>query len=373
MKKAICLFLLFLMPLGLVFGTGSRESAVSPASETPSTRVVKDMLGNEIVLPAKGATYAVFGGPVSQIPAMLGVSDSVVAVTKGAQMMELMRLVDPTIVNKPAPRSTSGNVNVEELLLADPDCVISFDTDGNIVKNQTSIPVIFLEGGDMSVTIDEMKEEVRFFGKVFDAEERAEVFVQFLEKTVAMLEKRLSGLPADKQKRIFIGEGPSHLATLGGDTFITHWLKAAGLKNAVLDIQTTTEHQEGLHSGFLEISMEQVIKSNPDIIIIDTGKPEEIYNSPRWQGIKAVQNKQVYNIPTGIFLWTRPSAESVVLYPVWLAVKAYPELFSDFSMVDFMKDFYKTVFNYEISDENAERVIQSKMGRVVFSQIDRKP
>ena len=374
MKHVLLSFSLIICLAGFVFaeGTPEQEGASAPAAQTsPEMRTIIDMAGNSITIPAEGATFGIFGGPISQIPAVLGVTDSVVAVTKGAQMMEFMRTIDPTIETKPAPRSTNGNINVEELMIADPDCVIAFDVDGNIVKEQTDIQVIFLTG-TMQDGFEELKEEALFFGDVFMQPDRAKTYVDYLDETLDLLETRLGSIPKEKKIKVFIGEGPTHLATLGGDTFISQWLDAAGMRNAVFEVDTAGGHQEGLHSGFLEISMEQVILSNPDIIIIDTGKSEELYEDPKWQEISAIKNRQVYRVPTGVFLWSRPSLESAVTYPLWLAYKAYPELFADRSLADRYKDFYKTIFSYEPDDETVSRIINGQMGKVVFGQIDKK-
>ena len=76
-------------------------SCVFCSSVFSAAREITDMEGNKIMLPLKNARYAVFGGPISQIPYILGAQDSVVAVTKGPQMMELMIAIDPGIKKKP--------------------------------------------------------------------------------------------------------------------------------------------------------------------------------------------------------------------------------------------------------------------------------
>lgn len=361
------------MAVLLLIGTGcdkkKDERTVTTAKN--ESRQVTDMTGRNISIPAKAATFGVFGGPISQIPYMLGAQDSVVAVTKGAQMMELMNLMDPTLKTKPAPRTTNGNVNIETLLAANPDCVIAFDVDGRIVEKHTEIPVIFLSG-NMGAAFDELREEVRFFGEVFQKNERATRYVTYLDKTLKMIKERIGDIPVEKRKKIFVGEGSSHLQTLGGDTFITKWMDAAMCRNAILDVNTTVGQHEGMHTGFMEISMEQVIQSNPDMIIIDRGKPADLKQDSRWQEIKAVKENRVYMVPSGVFLWSRPSAESAVLYPLWMAFKAYPEHFADLSYRDELKRFYREIFEYEISDQQADKIENGKMGRVLFGQKLRK-
>lgn len=333
-----------------------------------ATRTITDMVGNQITIPAEGATFAVFGGPISQVPYLLGANDSVIAVTKGPQLMEMMQEMDPGIIDKPAPRTTNGNVNIEELLVTNPDCVIAFDVDGEIVESHTNIPVIYLSG-TMSDGFDEMRREIAFMGEVFGKPDRAQAYIDYLNETLEFLRERTANIPEGERVTVFLGEGVSHLQTLGGDTFFTEWTAAAGCRNAVATIETTHGQQEGIHTGINEISMEQVLAADPDIIIIDTGSPAELKNDSRWKELSAVKEGRVYKQPTGLFLWSRPSAESAVLYPVWLAYKAYPDRFEDVPLTDRVKDFYAEIFGFTLTDEQAQKVIDGTYGSVTFGQV----
>ncbi len=349
---------------------GCTNTTTLSEDQAPSagTRTVTDMEGNQITLPADGATFAVFGGPISQVPYLLGANASVTAVTKGAQMMQMMQEMDPDIADKPAPRTTNGNVNIEELLIANPDCVIAFDVDGNIVASQTDIPVIYLSG-TMGDGFAEIRQEVIFMGEVFQKPERAQAYVEYLNETLAFLRSRTADIPEDERVSVFLGEGVSHLQTLGGDTFFTEWTEVAGCTNAVYAIETTQGQQEGMHTGINEISMEQILAVDPGMIIIDTGNPAELATDERWKDLRAVKESRVYKEPTALFLWSRPSAESAVLYPLWLAYTAYPDRFSDMSLTDRIKDFYAEIFEYSITDAQAQKIINGTYGRVTFGQV----
>ncbi|BBL69081.1 ABC transporter substrate-binding protein [Methanoculleus chikugoensis] len=364
MKTSYMLCTLIIAAGILCCGCTTTTTLEDPAA----TRTITDMEGNRITLPAEGATFGVFGGPISQVPYLLGANASVTAVTKGPQMMEMMQEMDPGIIDKPAPRTTNGNVNIEELLVANPDCVIAFDVDGKIVESQTDIPVICLSG-TMSDGFDEMRQEITFMGEVFQNPDRARAYIDYLDGTLAFLRERTADIPEDERVTIFLGEGVSHLQTLGGDTFFTEWTDAAGCRNAVAGIETTQGQQEGMHTGINEISMEQVLAVDPDIIIIDTGSPADLENDSRWKELSAVKDGRVYKQPTGLFLWSRPSAESAVLYPLWLSYAAYPNRFEDVPLTDRVKDFYTEIYGFPITDAQAQKVIDGTYGSVTFGQV----
>jgi iron complex transport system substrate-binding protein len=360
-KRIITTFLLIVLVLtaSAVFAGGVQEepaeTSIVPAP-MPDTRVITDMRGNDIVLPASGTKYAVLGGPISLTPYLFGVQDDVIAVTKGPQKMKMMQLLDPSIKKKPAPRTTNGNVNVEELLMAGPDCVISFEVDGEIVEDHTDIPVIFLTGS-MGDGFAAIKNEVSFFGEVFQNPEKAVEYRAYLDNTLAFIDERLKDVKKEDEASVYLGEGLDHLAILGGDTFMNEWLAAAHCTNASYDIDTAAGKNEGLHSGFKEISMEQVLEADPEIIVINEGTPEELMNDSRWKEIRAAKDGRVYMAPGGLFVWSRPSIESAVLYPLWIAYFAYPEYFEDISLEEEYIKFYKAMFDFTVDEKLANAVI----------------
>ena len=361
---AIVVLFAFVIAASAAFAGGTQEAAPAAAApaatgstaDGPTTRVVTDMKGNSIELPEVNTKYAVLGGPISLAPYLFGVQDDVVAVTKGPQKMKMMQLMDPSIINKPAPRTTNGNVNIEELLLTDPDCVISFEVDGQIVEDHTDIPVIYLTGS-MGDGFAAMKNETAFFGEVFQNPEKAVKYCKYLDDTLAFIDDRLKDVKKEDMASVYLGEGINHLAILGGDTFMNEWLAAAHCTNASYDIETAAGKNEGLHSGFKEISMEQVLEADPEIIIINEGAPEELTDDARWREIRAVKDGRVYMAPAGLFIWSRPSIESAVLYPLWLAYFAYPQYFKDISLEEEYIKFYKAMFDFSIDEKLAEAVI----------------
>jgi iron complex transport system substrate-binding protein len=270
-------------------------------------------------------------------------------------MSKLIQEMYPAIQDLPGPRTTSGSINIEELIQSDPDIVIAGDIDGAIVLDKTRIPVAFLKDS-MGEGLQEIKTEIRFYGNIFKTPERAEVYVRFLEKITEMVSVRTKDIPETNRKKVFQGYNPSHLVTLGGDTFMQERIKLAGCINAAAEV-TTVGTKTGLHSGLGEVSMEQVLNWNPDILVINFGTPGAICADPQWQSIKAVQTKQVFSQPAGVFIFNRPTAESAVIFPLWLASTAYPEKFTDICIPCLVKEFYKQVFAFDLTDDQVTNIL----------------
>lgn len=89
-----------------------------------------------------------------------------------------------------------------------------------------------------------------------------------------------------RRKKVFNGYHANHLVTLGGDTFLQERIEAAGCLNATAPVSIEGK-QSGLHAGLGEVTMEQVLAWNPDILVINAGTPEELYEDARWRSINS--------------------------------------------------------------------------------------
>lgn len=346
----ITVFLIAVLVFALALFRGKTRHATAG-----KTRIIADMTGNSIRVPDPLTRVALFGGPTGQLAYILGARDQLCAVTNTLKGSELLLAFDPSVSDLPGPRSTNGHINIEELLLADPQLVIAGNMDGSIVEKKTHIPVAYTESS-MDHGVDLLKDEIRFYATVFQKQARGENYIAYLEKTLTFVKSRTADIPEAERKKVFNGYGPKHLVTLGGDTFMYERIRTAGCIDATAGISSAGK-QEGLHSGLTEVSMEKVLGWNPDILVIDTGNPEELYDDPRWQAIKAVRTRQVYKQPVGIFIWDRPTAEAAVLYPLWLAKTAYPQRFADVDLVAEVRNFYRETMHFDLSDEQARGVL----------------
>ncbi len=331
------------------------------------TRILQDMKGNKILVADPLGRVALLGGPTGQVAYIMGAQDRLCAVTESLRTSSLVHIMDPRMATVPGPRTVCGSINIEALIQAEPDLVIAGDIDGGIVERKTSIPVVYLEDS-MGQGFSELKKEIRFYGYVFQTPDRAERYITYLEDTIRFIRSRTGDIPEEGRKVVYNGFSPNHLVTLGGDTFMQERIETAGCINAAKAI-TTTGKREGLHSGLDEVSMEQVLGWNPDVIVIDMGTPDEIYADPRWSEITAVKNRRVHVQPYGVFIWNRPTAESAVLNPLWLACIAYPERFKDIDIVAEVQRFYREIFDFDLTEQQARALIEGVDIRtiVVFS------
>ncbi len=349
-----------LVLIGLILVTCT---CCAKTTENAETRTITDMAGNQVEIPKIIERTAFFGGPIGQVPYILGVQDTIVATSIGSKNSQLLNILDPNLKNTPSPRQTNGIINIEELIKSNPQFVLAGNVDGEIVEKQTTIPVVYFFENSEGLA-QQTKDEVKFIGSIYGKDDRAEVYAAYMDKILNLVKSRVADIPESEKKVLFNGYDANHLITYGGDSYMEERIQTAGMKNAANEVNTSGV-RPGIHAGLDEISMEQVLKWNPDIVIIDTGSPDDVYNDPKWASIKAVQNHQVYRLPNGVFVWNRPTAESAVLHPLWMAKTAYPDRFSDISMNDEVKKFYKEVFSFDLTDEQVDKILTGEYASAI--------
>jgi iron complex transport system substrate-binding protein len=331
------------------------------SDDNTSVRILTDMSGLQVKIPRDPQRVAVFSGPITQIPYILGVQNRIVATTPAMKQSPLIGQIDPAIKNLSDIRGATGEVDYEILKIIGADLVICPPLDGQLIRKRTSIPVVVVTTtqGD---SFEQIVNQIRFVGTVFNRTEEPERYEEFLGSMNRLVSERTRSIPDENRMRVFCGYDPTHLITYGNDTFLQERITLAGCRNAA-----TLNQAEGSGAGKItpsqsEVTLEQVLAWNPDVIIIDSGSPDEIYRDARWAPVSAVKNHRVYRQPQGIFKWSRPNAESAVFYPVWLAKTVYPEKFSDIDLTELMKRYFTEFFQYHLTDDQVSAILNGSYG-----------
>ena len=139
----------------------------------------------------------------------------------------------------------------------------------------------------------------------------------------------------------------------GNDNFIKEALELSGAENVAPES--------------VDINMEEILEINPDIILLswfDEFTPEDLYQNTidgqDWGSVKAVQEKQVYKTPIGIYRWDAPGVETPLMM-MWLATMIQPEIFTDIDMEQEIQDYFQTYFALELTDADLDQILCTEM------------
>jgi iron complex transport system substrate-binding protein len=140
-------------------------------------------------------------------------------------------------------------------------------------------------------TYPELWENLRDFARLTGHEEETEAMIADLEARVRAVEDEVAY--AETTPSVFYeldATDPSNPWTTGSGTFIDYIITSAGGKNAAT----------ALEGEYAQISSEQLIAVNPDIILLADAPygttPESVAERPGWDVITAVQENALYPI-----------------------------------------------------------------------------
>jgi iron complex transport system substrate-binding protein len=359
-KKILCLLLAVSM---LLSAAGcSQESAKN--DESDKTITVTDHNGDTVKLPSHierivvcdiyplPSVLAVFFDSAKKIVGMSGASMSA---AKNSLLSELY----PEILNAETGFiNNDGDVNVEELSALKPDVVFygaSSKKLGDKLKEAgfNAVAISVNKWGYNS--IETLNNWISLLNQIFPDNDKAKTVESYSSEIYDMVQKRVANLSDSERARVFFlfRYSENSIMTSGRLFFGEWWAKAIGAVNVA---------EELTKDNSVEVNMEQVYKWNPDKVFITNftaAQPEDLYNGTignyNWSGIKAVENKQVYKMPLGMYRSYTPGVDTPITL-MWLAKTVYPELFKDIDITKEVKKYYKTVFGVELTDAQSESI-----------------
>ena len=312
------------------------EEAISEPEEVPAGFTVTDQAGREVYIAAP-VERLVSGFFVSTSACIaLGITDMLVGVESRVYDRPLFVKAAPELLDLPDV-GTARNFNLETAAALEPDLVI--------------LPLRLLESGEILTGLGiavimvnpeshyELVEMIELIGKATGAQERAERLVSHyrseLEAIAALVEA------VEIRPTVLMGGNSSHLTAAPLEMYQSSIIYSAGGTNAAFSLGG---------QFWTEISYEQYLYFNPDIIIIPSEAVygvDDILGNPQLQAVEAVVNGRVYQMPTGFEAWDAP-VPSGILGVRWMLHIMHPELFSFEELYENVAAFYLEFYGIEI-------------------------
>lgn len=331
-----------------VFGVEYSGPALADASQAPTsaTHVVTDMLGRRVEIPREPKRVVSVFPYVTYTALALGRQDVLVGVDSTSASNANLAKAFPAIQGIPDV-GMFFNVNKESVLAANPELVLTvvWDKDPDKTQATLGVPVVC---ADMNY----YKEGIEFIARVLggEAQKEAARLISYYQEKMAYIKGRLAGLKPDQRTKVYIAAGDGILSAYGSESTWHYEVKDAGGIHVSEDL---------IGGGAQQVSAEQLIMWNPDVIVLDKSCPDtvaQVLSDARWKSINAVKTKRVYRAPDGFLdTWGRPHMESV-LCRMWLAGLLYPDKV-DFDIVKEAQDFYAQFYGVSLSAAEVEKLL----------------
>lgn len=364
-KKMLCFLLAATMLLSLV--GCSKSSANNNVSN--DTITITDQGGNSVKLPKHierivvcdilplPSVLAVFFDSAKKI---VGMSQPSMSAAKNSLLSQLY----PEILNAKTGFIKGSDVNVEELSKLKPDVVFynasSKDLGEKLRKAGFNAVAISVNKWKYN-SIETLNNWIALLSQIFPDNDKSKIVKSYSDKTYDMVQKHVASLSDSDRTRVFFlfQYGENSIATSGNQFFGQWWAEAIGAVNVAKEINK---------DNAVQVNMEQIYKWNPDKILITnftSAQPKDLYTNTigayNWSGIKAIENKQAYKMPLGMYRSYTPGVDTPITL-LWLAKTVYPKLFEDINITEEVKKYYKTVFGVNLTDKQAESIFTPVSG-----------
>lgn len=325
-------------------------------------RIVTDQLGRQVGIPDKVDRVIVLQHQALDILVQLQSMDKIVGVLESweKQLGPEFARFSPALAAMPAPGDLTS-VNIEAVLALKPDVVFITNYAPADMRRQlekSHIPTVAISlrrdarnQAALNPSLDNeeesytqgLKDGIRLIGAVVDKKAQAEKLIAAFEQPRERLGKRLAELAPAQRKRVYMAN--PELTTYGSGKYTGLMMQHAGAMNvAAADIK-----------GYKKVSMEDVLKWNPEVIFVQDRYPkviDEIMNQPQWKPIDAVRNGRVYLMPEYAKAWGYPMPEAIALGETWMAKKLYPGRFADIDMQVLADHYYSSFYGMKYDRPN---------------------
>ncbi|AJA48271.1 ABC-type Fe3+-hydroxamate transport system, periplasmic component [Clostridium pasteurianum DSM 525 = ATCC 6013] len=360
-SKIVIMSLLIIVMITTVISAGCGKEKSSSSNQntvTPSTRTVVDGNGNNVTIPYKVDRIAA-GGALNQVVLLVGGADKLVATAEGVQKGFFPK-VYPRIKEIPAAYTGSGGgtLNVETILQTNPQVVFGGTTGLADQEKLKESKIAFL--GLKLETPEDIKNTVSMVGKVLgkESEERAKKFNEYYDNNLKYVRDKTKSAAKVKVFEA-TGSPKGAITTIAANDINSSYIEAAGGVNIAAEKFPSAP----ANSANISVDFEFLYKNQPDVITVRSRDMYDYIMNPstpnQWQSLEAVKNKKVYLEAKGVYLWSVRSAEGA-LQPLWLAKNLHPDLFESLDIKAKTKEYYKTFYDYDLSDSDLDGILNPK-------------
>jgi iron complex transport system substrate-binding protein len=210
--------------------------------------------------------------------------------------------------------------NIEEIVALKPDLVL---TDGHVPElitklDSLGIPIAVIDPKDINSVLS----DIELLGNVTGSQKEAKELTSNMKKRIDAVVNAVSSASRPSVFYVFDATYTTKPWTAGPGSFVDSLITMAGGENVAAQAQ----------GPWIEFNMEQLINSNPDIILVDSShgtaviSPTQLKELPGWQDLTAVKENWIYTIDGDLL---NRSGPRIVQGLEEVAKILHPELFKN--------------------------------------------
>lgn len=341
-------------PTGTPASAAPTAAPAPEATQTPETREFTDSTGRTVTVPYEITKIAV-SGPMSQIFLFALAPDMLVGISNdwdpGAE-----DYFDARYFNLPKLGQLyggKGEMNLEELLAADPDVVIdvgepkgSIREDMDALTEQTGIPFVHIDTHTAT-----MGEAYHTAGELLGLQAEAAVLADYCDEVYSNAQKLIERIGVDKKVRLLYLLGDTGLNVIAKDSYHAEIIDMMADNLAVVDNPSS----KGTGN---ETDMEQLLLWDPDYILFAPGSiADTVGDEAAWQQLKAIRNGNYAEVPFGPYNWMGfPPSVQRYLGILWMTETLYPEQ-ADIDLFSEVSRYFELFYHCTLTQEAYDAIV----------------
>lgn len=317
----------------------------APAAQSADVTVT-DSVGRTVTVPAHPQSICTVCPFSGQMAILLGVGDRITSTVNNVARSELIGEICPAITQASVVKS-SGSINAEEILRLQTDLILVnastyIDDDEKAKLDAIGVPYVVI-GFE---TIAEQLQAVKILGQTLGKEREADAYTDYFQDVIDTLSSmRLPETQMTDPPRLYHSVNEA-VRTDAAGSYCAEWIAYTQAVNV-----STEGDALRLDGSKAYTTLEQIYAWDPDLIICNEAQVDDyILTDSKWQGLRAVTEGRVYQIPIGVTRWGHPNSVETPLAMLWLAKLLYPEQFPSLDIAQEIRDFYRTFYDYTVDD-----------------------
>ncbi|MFS0656132.1 ABC transporter substrate-binding protein [Bacillus sp. 179-C3.3 HS] len=315
MKKLTAIWLSVLLVVGVLAGCAGAETEQKAAgSQNKETTTAAFPVS---IQDATGQTVEIKEQPKRIVSLIPSNTEIVYALGLGDKMVGRSDVDNyPKEVEK-VEKVGGVTLNVEKIISLKPDLVLAHASqlgskEGFKQLEDAGVQVLTVND---ATSFKDVYESINMIGEATGAKEASVKIVDSMKSKLNDIRKQAETISKDQEKTVFVEvSGAPEIYTTGQDTFMDEMISVIRAKNAAGD-----------QTGWVQITEESLIKQDPDIIMtIDGASLADLEKRDGWNAMKAVKEKQVFQLNTD--LASRPGPRLIEGVEA-LAKSVYPDTF----------------------------------------------
>lgn len=182
---------------------------------------------------------------------------------------------------------------------------------------------------------------IKLIGAATGRDERANELIDYIKGKLDFVNEKLAKVETPS---IYLGGNSSFFSTASKGMYQNDLIALAGGKNVAGDIDDTY---------WVEVSYEQILKWNPEYIVLASEASyslEDIQKDDNLANCKAIENGNVYKLPSDIEDWDSPVPSSF-LGVVYLSSVLHPDAVSNEQYEEMVKEYYEKFYGFTYSEQ----------------------